>query len=228
MGGRRDSRSPPRRGGRGRDSRSPPRRRPPPRRDSRDNRRGGSKRRDSRSPPRRRSRSRGGRDTSYRIPPPKNRTTASSSQPVAPIITPEQRANSIECNGFLYATMDFKPPNTVCEHSAEVPRSYDGKRCTDDAVLQWYNLPPGWKQVPGDVDDDVKQKVMKPYEWGTHLLVVEDGKAYRTAGSNKGNDAGCLQMIWEMEKGPGRLKLQRLGGSQSFWYGKILIRAPLS
>eukprot|EP00435_Cladocopium_sp_Y103_P050537 s212_g15.t1 len=50
---------------------------------------------------------------------------------------------------------------------------------------------------------------------------MEDGKAYRTPGCGSKGDPGGLQMIWEFEKGPGRLKLQRLGGSQSYWYGKL-------
>lgn len=147
---------------------------------------------------------------------------------MAPVqITPEMRAASIECEGFLYATIDFTPPSTICSASAEVPRSYDGKRCTDDVVLVWNNLPNGWKQCPSDFSDTVREKVIKPYQWGTHLLVMEDGKAYRTPGCGSRDEPGGLQMIWEFEKGPGRMKLQRLGGSQSYWYGKLFIRAPV-
>mmetsp|Transcript_11452 Transcript_11452/g.21650 ORF Transcript_11452/g.21650 Transcript_11452/m.21650 type:complete len:235 (+) Transcript_11452:51-755(+) len=230
-GGRHDSRSPPRRPPPRRDSRSPPRRggRGPPRRDSRSPPRRDYGRGRNRTPPRR-SRSRGGGGyrgggDSYRIPPPKHRQEGGSQPAVQ--ITPEMRANSLECEGFLYATMDFTPPNTPCTVSAEVPRSYDGKRCTDDCVLQWNNMPTGWKQCPSDIPDSVKEKVIKNNPWGTHLLVMEDGKAYRTPGCGNKGEPGGLQMIWEFEKGPARLKLQRLGGSQSYWYGKLFIRAPV-
>jgi len=134
------------------------------------------------------------------------------------------KAASITHGGFLYATLCFTPPNTPCEHPAEVPRSYDGKRCTDESVLQWHNVPNGWKQVPSDVDDEVKEKVLGGYDWGTHLLVMEDGKAYATTGCQGKGKPGQLQMIWEAEKAPGRMKLQRLGGSQSYWYGKLFMR----
>jgi len=144
-------------------------------------------------------------------------------------ITPEMRANSVQHEGFLYATMDFQSPHKVCEHSSIVPKGYDGKRCTDDSTLQWNELPNGWKLVSGDIDDSVKEKVLGAYPWGTHLVVIEGGKAYATQGcqgkDGKGVQGGSLQMIWEMEKGPARWKLQRLGGSQSYWWGKILIRA---
>eukprot|EP00913_Durusdinium_trenchii_P014342 g13453.t1 len=102
----------------------------------------------------------------------------------------EMRAASIECEGFLYATIDFTPPSTICSASAEVPRSYDGKRCTDDVVLVWNNLPNGWKQCPSDFSDTVREKVIKPYQWGTHLLVMEDGKAYRTPGCGSRDEPG--------------------------------------
>ncbi|CAJ1355508.1 unnamed protein product [Effrenium voratum] len=103
----------------------------------------------------------------------------------------------------------------------------DGKRCTDDVVLKWNNMPNGWKQCPSDIAPSVIDKVIKPYQWGTHLLVMEDGKAYRTPSCAAKGEPGGLQMIWESEKGPGRLKLQRLGGSQSYWYGKLFLRTPV-
>eukprot|EP00931_Biecheleriopsis_adriatica_P116538 TRINITY_DN92173_c0_g1_i1.p1 TRINITY_DN92173_c0_g1~~TRINITY_DN92173_c0_g1_i1.p1 ORF type:complete len:239 (+),score=27.53 TRINITY_DN92173_c0_g1_i1:49-765(+) len=205
------SRSPPRRG-RGRDSRRRSRSRSPPKRGGGGSRPGSS---------------------SYRIPPPARRAGGGDSGGSGqPQLTPEMRAASIEHEGFLYATIDFTPPHTLCEHSSVVPKGYDGKRCTDDSVLQWNNMPNGWKQVPGDIPDSVKEKVIGAYAWGTHLLVIEDGKAYATAGcggkDGRGTSGGSLQMIWELEKGPGRLKLQRLGGSQSFWFGKLFIRCQIN
>eukprot|EP00439_Symbiodinium_sp_Y106_P040683 s888_g5.t1 len=54
-------------------------------------------------------------------------------------------------------------------------------------------------QCPSDLPDSVKDKVIKPNPWGTHLLVMEDGKAYRTPGCGTKGEPGGLQMIWEFE-----------------------------
>ncbi|CAK9008066.1 unnamed protein product [Durusdinium trenchii] len=99
-----------------------------------------------------------------------------------------------------------------------------------DAQTTWYwsgTTCRALSDCPSDFSDTVREKVIKPYQWGTHLLVMEDGKAYRTPGCGSRDEPGGLQMIWEFEKGPGRMKLQRLGGSQSYWYGKLFIRAPV-
>ena len=37
----------------------------------------------------------------------------------------------------------------------------------------------------------VLERVIKPYHWGTHLLVVEDGKAYRTPACGAKGEAGA-------------------------------------
>eukprot|EP00931_Biecheleriopsis_adriatica_P065998 TRINITY_DN4042_c0_g1_i1.p1 TRINITY_DN4042_c0_g1~~TRINITY_DN4042_c0_g1_i1.p1 ORF type:complete len:261 (-),score=32.42 TRINITY_DN4042_c0_g1_i1:208-990(-) len=250
----RDSRSPPRRGGggggggggyrggsgggggkgRGRDSRS--RYSPPPRRaggggggrgrDSRSPPRGGKGRgRDSRSPPRR-SRSRGGRQdrkpaNEYRIPPPAHRTG-----PAKETITDEMRKNSFEHNGFLYATMDFTHPQTPCGVSPIVPKPYDGQKRTDETICKWGFVPNGWMLVPNDIDDSVKEQVMAPFDWGTHLLVCENGRAYATQGAKRRSKPGSMEKIWDIEKGSGGIRMIPLRGEQSYWHGKLFMRAP--
>eukprot|EP00933_Yihiella_yeosuensis_P007391 TRINITY_DN1123_c0_g2_i1.p1 TRINITY_DN1123_c0_g2~~TRINITY_DN1123_c0_g2_i1.p1 ORF type:complete len:229 (-),score=38.92 TRINITY_DN1123_c0_g2_i1:309-995(-) len=224
MGGRgRDSRSPSRRrggGGRGRDSKSRSRSRGRgggrDRRDSRDRGRGRG-----RSPPRRRdSRDRGGRGG----PPPKRfppSTRPRYEPPPAskPELKDEHKQKAIEFQGTYYATIDFTPPQTVTQESYDVPKGYDRKHETDASILQWNRPPPGWVVCPS-LDEEAVANVVKLYPWGTHLLVLDDGKSYQTAG---GPRPGTCELIWEGEKGPRGRRLQRLGGSQAFWHGKYFI-----
>ncbi|CAE8596160.1 unnamed protein product [Polarella glacialis] len=225
-GGRYNSRSPPRRGGGrdgGRDSRSPPRR-------------GGGGR--SRSPPRRRSRSPPRRSHlgSPRRSPPRyggkgggggkpaaawRREPSPPKPPSGP--TEEQRKNSIEHNGNLYATIAFTSPTELPPWGWEVPHQYDTRGRTDPQVTLGNPLPPGWKLATAD--DEIKLKVIKPFPWGTHLLVTDGGKTYHTSKSKK---PGEIEMLWDIERATGGgYKLAYKNGSLAFWHARILIECPV-
>ncbi|CAE8607636.1 unnamed protein product [Polarella glacialis] len=212
-GGGRDSRSPPRRGGSGGDGggggRSPPRRRSrsPPRRSHL-----GSPPRRERSPPRG---YKGTGKSSFR------REPSPPKPPPGP--TEEQIKNSIELNGKLYAAINFTSPLELPPWGYEVPRHYDNRNRTDPSVTLGNPLPPGWKlAVP---DDDVKAQVIKPFPWGTHLLVCETGKTYHTSKSKR---PGELEMLWDIERATGGgYKLTYKNGALSFWHARILIECPV-
>jgi len=142
-------------------------------------------------------------------------------------LTPDMRQKSLEHEGFYYATMDFTAPQTPCGISPVVPKAYDGQRLTCPSVLKWNSLPRGWNLVPADLDDSVKEKVIAPYDWGTHLLVVEKGGGWLTQGGKPRGKPGAMQMIWDMEKGPNGIKLQKLKGSHSYWHGKLFMRTQI-
>jgi len=142
-------------------------------------------------------------------------------------LTPEMKQNSFEFEGFYYATIDFTAPQTACGISPVVPKPYDGTRRTDASVVTWHFMPKGWNLVPADVDDSVKEKVMAAFDWGTHLLVMENGRAYVSQGGQARSKPGTLQMIWDIEKGPSGIRLQHLKGSHSYWHGKLFIRTSI-
>mmetsp|Transcript_47267 Transcript_47267/g.76618 ORF Transcript_47267/g.76618 Transcript_47267/m.76618 type:complete len:241 (-) Transcript_47267:82-804(-) len=222
---RNDRRSNSPRGGGGRRSRSPPRG---------GGRRGGGRSRD-------RSRSRGGNDR-RRDPPRDNgrsrqedrgaANSASSAAPVAPAapeepaetVTLEQRQNSIECDGHLYATMDFTAPIQLPEYGVEdMKKSY--KPSDRSKGLKEAKLPAGWEVAT--ISDTVLEKVVKPFPWGTHLIVFEDGKAYQT--SKGGERPGCLEMLWDIARTPDKkYYLQQKAGFGSKWHGRILIKSVCS
>eukprot|EP00930_Biecheleria_cincta_P068791 TRINITY_DN56621_c0_g1_i1.p1 TRINITY_DN56621_c0_g1~~TRINITY_DN56621_c0_g1_i1.p1 ORF type:complete len:251 (-),score=11.27 TRINITY_DN56621_c0_g1_i1:632-1384(-) len=186
------------------------------------------------SPPRRRSRSRDplekkreerSRDRGrrpiheeFRIPPPKNRTEMSFG---GPDITPEHRAASIECNGYLYATIEFTPPVQNPPWGTSAPAQYDYQTKSDISVTRTKTLPRGWSLVPSPPDETVKEQIIKIYPWGTHLLVLEGGHAYWTA---KGDNPGAMEAIWDYDKYPGRYALKPRYGRVSSWHGTFLVR----
>jgi len=139
------------------------------------------------------------------------------------------KQNSFEHEGFYYATADFTAPQTPCGISPVVPKPYDGTKRTDPSWIPWCRCPKGWNLVPSDdLADSVKEKVIGAFDWGTHLLVVEKGRAYVTQGGKARGKPGTLQMIWDMEKGPDGIKLQTLKGSHSYWHGKLFMRAQIN
>eukprot|EP00931_Biecheleriopsis_adriatica_P068298 TRINITY_DN42273_c0_g1_i1.p1 TRINITY_DN42273_c0_g1~~TRINITY_DN42273_c0_g1_i1.p1 ORF type:complete len:245 (-),score=22.38 TRINITY_DN42273_c0_g1_i1:43-777(-) len=158
-------------------------------------------------------------DAAYRIPPPKKRTT----DPVAGAdITKEMRAASIECEGYLYATIEFTPPTENAPWTTAPPEKYDAFFMkTDITVLKTKSLPKGWELVPTPTEDVVKQQVIKPYPWGTHLLVCEGGNSYWT---HAGDNPGAMETIWDYDKYPGRFALKPKHGRVATLHGTFLIR----
>jgi len=108
-----------------------------------------------------------------------------------------------------------------------VPKPYDATKRTDPSWIPWNRLPAGWNLVPSEIDDSVKEKVIAAFDWGTHILVVDKGRAYVTQGGKARAKPGSLEMIWEMEKGPNGIKLQSRKASHSYWHGKLFMRAPI-
>lgn len=168
----------------------------------------------------------GEKESTYRIPPPANRRKDPIKADEVEL-SQEMQLNSFEHEGFRYATMDFAAPQTPCGVSPVLPKPYENGRVTPDDWLPWHRMPNGWKLVPTEVEDSVKEKVIGAFDWGTHLLVVEGGRAYVTQGGKQRGKPGTLQMIWELDRGPNGLKLQKLRGAQAYWCGKLFIRAPV-
>jgi len=138
------------------------------------------------------------------------------------------RQNSFEHEGFLYATFDFTAPQTPCGVSCVVPKNYDVTRTTDDYILQWCKPPKGWTLVPADFDDSVKEKVIAPFDWGTHLLVVDGGKAYLTQAAKARGKPGTLEKLWDLVTGPMGTRLERQRASHSYWHGKLFMRTRIN
>ncbi|OLP89678.1 hypothetical protein AK812_SmicGene28824 [Symbiodinium microadriaticum] len=141
----------------------------------------------------------------YRIPPPAGR--ADPKKEVS--ITEEQRQHSISLEGYLYATIDFTSPQAQPPWTTEPDARYTYQTKTDISVIRAKNLPSGWEVAPAT--ETVIREVIKPYSWGTHLLVTEGCKAYWTAA---GNNPGCLEALWDYEKLPGRTLLSWQTGDE--------------
>lgn len=176
----------------------------------------------------RRSRSRGigggaGNRGGYRPPPPRQAQSAPPAPPV-PVVTAEQRQSSMEHEDFLYATIDFTPPHKLPPWEARVPQRYEPRDRTDTSVTIGVKLPLGWEVAP--TSESLVEKVIKPFPWGTHLLVTAGGKAYQTA--KGGTRPGGLEMIWDYDKALDRRhSLHHHVAGLAFWHGKILIRTPV-
>ncbi|OLP96623.1 hypothetical protein AK812_SmicGene21130 [Symbiodinium microadriaticum] len=145
-------------------------------------RRSPRRREDDRRPPRR-------SPVMTRIPPPPKKEEPEEG------VTLEQRQNAIECEGHLYAAIDFTPPQSVPDIGLDVtPRYY-------------------------------QPNVIKPFPWGTHLLVAKDSKAYQTA---KGERPGSLEMLWDYAKDPAKgYRLESKVGMNARWHGRLLIRSKV-
>lgn len=138
------------------------------------------------------------------------------------MILPEQRAASIECEGYLYATIDFTNPVESPPWSTTPPEKYDSFQAkTDINVTRLKTLPKGWELVTSPPEDHVREKVIKIYPWATHLLVLEGGNAYWTA---KGDNPGTMEAIWDYEKHPGKYALKPRFGARSTWHARFLIK----
>jgi len=146
-------------------------------------------------------------------------------------VTLEQRENSIELDGFLYAAIDFtKPvlsPEEGCPAWVNDPAQSSGTRLYNpnetSKGLSWSKLPGGWELAKSS--EEIVEKVIKPYPWGTHLIVTGDEKAYHTA---KGQRPGTLEMLWDIEKDAHHgYKLARKAGMNSRWHGRILIKSTI-
>eukprot|EP00435_Cladocopium_sp_Y103_P069243 s465_g33.t1 len=137
-------------------------------------------------------------------------------------VTLEQRQNAVECDGHLYATIDFTAPQSVPEQCLNVtPRYYQPNEGSKG--LTYNKVPPGWELA--EVNDAVKEKVIKPYPWGTHLLVAKDNKAFQTA---KGERPGSLEMLWDFAKDPAKgYRLESKVGMNARWHGRLLIRSKV-
>eukprot|EP00440_Ansanella_granifera_P051719 gb/GFBE01056072.1/.p1 GENE.gb/GFBE01056072.1/~~gb/GFBE01056072.1/.p1 ORF type:complete len:218 (+),score=29.57 gb/GFBE01056072.1/:1-654(+) len=197
---------------------------------SRDRRRSRS-RRDRRGRSRdRRSRSRGRREEPAYRPPPRGapRSTPMSAPPPEKKeeepdegVTLEQRQKSIECDGHLYAAIDFTAPQSIPEIGLETTKYYNPNEGSKG--LTYCRLPAGWELA--EASDNVKEKVIKPYPWGTHLLVAVDKKAYQTA---KGERPGSLEMLWDYGKDPAKgYRLETKVGMNARWHGRLLIRSKV-
>eukprot|EP00933_Yihiella_yeosuensis_P009899 TRINITY_DN116099_c0_g1_i1.p1 TRINITY_DN116099_c0_g1~~TRINITY_DN116099_c0_g1_i1.p1 ORF type:complete len:246 (+),score=38.54 TRINITY_DN116099_c0_g1_i1:121-858(+) len=234
----RDSRSPSRNRGRGGDRRAGGGGRRSRSRDDRRSRRSRSRenryRARSRSPRRDRSRSRsGGR---RRAPAPRaarnympSSTTTEKKQEEKKqeepeeLVTAEQKAASVECDGHFYATVCMTPPEAsphICEE--ELPRYYLNQ--DRHMTVPWAKIPKGWELAP--CNDSVIEKVVKPHAWGTHLLIFKDSKAYRT--NSGGGSPGGLEMIWGFERSPRQeIRLEQKEANRAKWHGRIVIRTQL-
>eukprot|EP00931_Biecheleriopsis_adriatica_P048756 TRINITY_DN2816_c7_g1_i1.p1 TRINITY_DN2816_c7_g1~~TRINITY_DN2816_c7_g1_i1.p1 ORF type:complete len:208 (-),score=20.25 TRINITY_DN2816_c7_g1_i1:28-651(-) len=202
------------------------------RRRNRDSRDRSWRERDNRNRRRSRSRSRsrsGGRARRPRSPPriPPPRPTPRQEEPE---VTLEQRQNSVECNGYLYATLSFtpkeQPPDTPSPEQRFGIRgqSFYNSHYEESVPFEYAKVPAGWEMA--EVTDDVIEKVIKPYPWGTHVLVSKDNKAYQTS---EGNNAGGLQMLWDFDKHPNNgYRLTKKVGMSSKWHGRILIRTKFT
>ncbi|CAJ1404889.1 unnamed protein product, partial [Effrenium voratum] len=175
-----------------------------------------SRRRDSRSRDRREEDRRPRREMG-RIPPPAKKEEPEEG------VTEEQRQNAIECDGFLYAAIDFTAPQTLPDMGLDVtPRYYQPNEGSKG--LTYNKMPPGWEMA--EATDSVKEKVIKPYPWGTHLLVTKDNKAYQTA---KGERPGSLEMLWDYAKDPAKgYRLEAKVGMNARWHGRLLIKSKVS
>eukprot|EP00930_Biecheleria_cincta_P004266 TRINITY_DN105167_c0_g1_i1.p1 TRINITY_DN105167_c0_g1~~TRINITY_DN105167_c0_g1_i1.p1 ORF type:complete len:338 (+),score=19.23 TRINITY_DN105167_c0_g1_i1:55-1068(+) len=210
-----------RRGGRVRNSRSPRSRYSPPAR---------------RSPVRRRSRTRSrGRGSGRGAEPagkPKESKTSLTLPPPArrndEVITEERKQASVEHEGYLYATIDFTPPNTLpppmgAGTSREEMFKYFNMRDNAISLYDWHTLPLGWEMAP--YSESLIEQVVKRHVFGSHLLVLEGGKTYETA---KGRNPGSLAMLAESETRTGRqyklYQTQTLASS----YGRHFIRTKLA
>jgi hypothetical protein len=86
-----------------------------------------------------------------------------------PAVYPETPA--VEYNGRVYRTLDGTSPFDT------------GRKCQNSYVA----LPPGWALATDNADS---RYVIRSFIWGTHGLVVDNGKAYYTA--SQGSSAGSL------------------------------------
>eukprot|EP00930_Biecheleria_cincta_P074926 TRINITY_DN62123_c0_g1_i1.p1 TRINITY_DN62123_c0_g1~~TRINITY_DN62123_c0_g1_i1.p1 ORF type:complete len:228 (-),score=20.64 TRINITY_DN62123_c0_g1_i1:29-712(-) len=146
-------------------------------------------------------------------------------------VTLEQRQHSVECDGRLYACIDFTAPGQLPESVAptwQADPSSGSKQFyqqnESSKGLEWGTVPPGWELAPAS--ESVTEKVIKPHPWGTHLIVTLDSKAYHTSSSNR---PGSLEMLWDYEKdrsGKG-FRLEKKVGMNSKWHGRLLIRTKL-
>lgn len=146
-------------------------------------------------------------------------------------VTLEQRQNSVECDGRLYACIDFTPPGQLPESVAPTwqadPASGSKQFYQQNEAskgLEWGTVPPGWELAPAH--ESVSEKVIKPHPWGTHLIVTSDNKAYHTSASSK---PGSLEMLWDYDKDRSAkgFRLQKKVGMNSKWHGRLLIRTKL-
>lgn len=152
-----------------------------------------------------------------RIPPPSKKEEQQEEG-----VTLEQRQNAIECDGYLYAAIDFTAPQSVPDLGLNVtPRYYQPNEGSKG--LTYNKIPPGWELA--EVNDAVKEKVIKPYPWGTHLLVAKDNKAFQTA---KGERPGSLEMLWDFAKDPAKgYRLESKVGMNARWHGRLLIKSKV-
>eukprot|EP00913_Durusdinium_trenchii_P019200 g18045.t1 len=146
-------------------------------------------------------------------------------------VTEEQRSKSIPCDGYLYATLEFSSPYALPPWSHEPPERYNHKTRTDESVTMlgcctvsgqlrsWKSLPSGWELA--EPNEKVVAEVIKPYPWGTHMLVTDSGKCYWTAG---GPRPGTLEALWDYEKGIGRYFLRPKFGGNASLHGLILMK----
>lgn len=103
-------------------------------------------------------------------------------------------------------------------------KNYSGNDGTTNMVTKQKSLPKGWQLVPAPPDDAVREKVIKIYPWGTHMLVLDGGNSYCTA---KGDNPGSLESIWDYTKFPGAYALKGKYGARSSHHGNFMIRRKL-
>jgi len=145
--------------------------------------------------------------------------------PPSNAVTEQQREACIEYDGWLYATIDFTKPSEVTPWGMVQLKNYSGQEASEKHVTEKRLIPPGWELVPSSPDDIIKEKVIKIYPWGTHLLVCDGGNAYCTA---KGDNPGSLESIWDYDthrssNGPS-YALQPWYGGKASYLGKMFMR----
>eukprot|EP00440_Ansanella_granifera_P049607 gb/GFBE01053757.1/.p1 GENE.gb/GFBE01053757.1/~~gb/GFBE01053757.1/.p1 ORF type:complete len:270 (+),score=9.26 gb/GFBE01053757.1/:1-810(+) len=200
-------------------SRYSPRRRSPSRGGGRYSPRGGREKAKSRSrSPQPKKKARPG-DQEYRIPPPKKKVDMFP----LPAITDEQIDNSIEVDGFLYATIDFTSPHAQPPWHYLLPTHVDPRQTrTDLSVTEKKTLPRGWEVLTSaNFTERIREQIMMKYSWGTHLLVLEGGQAHWTS---MGENPGVMTTIWDFEKYGGWYALKPRYEESSRWHAKFLIR----
>mmetsp|Transcript_64799 Transcript_64799/g.182820 ORF Transcript_64799/g.182820 Transcript_64799/m.182820 type:complete len:205 (-) Transcript_64799:48-662(-) len=118
-------------------------------------------------------------------------------------VTPEERQNSVEFEGRLYASLDFYPPDKVEELSGQQEMKL---------------MPDDWELVPKE--QAVIDTVIALHGWSTNFLVLSQGETYWT---NRGLKPGKIQMIWDLERSGRLFRPSQRGGLKNY-KGRVLIR----
>eukprot|EP00928_Gymnodinium_smaydae_P043609 TRINITY_DN29181_c0_g1_i1.p1 TRINITY_DN29181_c0_g1~~TRINITY_DN29181_c0_g1_i1.p1 ORF type:complete len:390 (-),score=65.36 TRINITY_DN29181_c0_g1_i1:358-1377(-) len=123
---------------------------------------------------------------------------------VAHLIGPRVRSKSIVHEGYVYASIDFTPPE--CDSIG--------------SQTQWLVPPPGWDVAPDE--RDIAQSVIAPHNWGAVVLVVKSGTAYFTSG---GQSPGYPWQTGQLDVLDALKPKMNPSYKPKSEYGRVLIRA---